>query len=419
MVSLETWPDGFLLTAMGSRILMHSGAEPALLVGKPGRKGASGGKENSSWSPPGAFRVICEKEGLYAIRFGEFTLRARPEGRILRLRFDGNGNGNGAMGLLVRFSARPEEKLFGLEPSSLFDLKSAKGWVRRDGTGPGAEKSSVVFSDRGDWMKADGGGSLEFGFEREKTLLAASRLPVEVSFGFGKDPLDGMELLVKDGRSLPGWKENDDNAGFPWPGGENAGVSDLLRPLLSIGFSGKEPSGFPSAPDRKNAAHMLDMGVFCPLPMAPAGNEASWSGASRGGNGTGQPLSRVVRALQLHEALTPYHAHCAGIRRGDGIPSIAHPALRFPADSGLWERDDEYMYGPDILVAPSLAGTPRARRLLLPAKEGAWVHFWTSRRYPSGEHVVDAPLGRPAVFYREESVFSALFDSMRLLAGRL
>jgi len=89
----------------------------------------------------------------------------------------------------------------------------------------------------------------------------------------------------------------------------------------------------------------------------------------------------------------------------------------YPDERLLWKCDDQYLFGEDILVAPVLASESRTRRVQLP--EDGWVHLWTSRHYSGGIVVVDAPVGKPAVFYRSESPFAQLFDGIRKTATRM
>ncbi|HEY9055153.1 MAG TPA: hypothetical protein VIO60_10080, partial [Rectinemataceae bacterium] len=124
-----------------------------------------------------------------------------------------------------------------------------------------------------------------------------------------------------------------------------------------------------------------------------------------------------MRALMIHAALQPYRE---GFSRGcgaDGLPYWTHPGIRYCEETGLWSRSDQIMAGEDIFIAPTLGAAQKTRELLLP--RGRWVHLWTSRTYPEGRTVVDTPLGNPAVFWREESAFSALFEDIRKAATRL
>jgi alpha-glucosidase len=74
---------------------------------------------------------------------------------------------------------------------------------------------------------------------------------------------------------------------------------------------------------------------------------------------------------------------------------------------------DQYLYGPDLLVAPVLAAGLTDRCVHLPA--GAdWTHLWTGTTWYGGTRVtVPAPIGRPPVLFREGSVWQALFRAVR------
>jgi alpha-glucosidase (family GH31 glycosyl hydrolase) len=58
---------------------------------------------------------------------------------------------------------------------------------------------------------------------------------------------------------------------------------------------------------------------------------------------------------------------------------MQHHVLTHPEDSEATGRDDQYMFGPDILVAPVYTEGASERELYLP--EGLWVEWWRSVTY--------------------------------------
>ncbi len=72
----------------------------------------------------------------------------------------------------------------------------------------------------------------------------------------------------------------------------------------------------------------------------------------------------------------------------------------FPQDNQAWEVDDEYMFGPDILVAPILYEGIRCRKVYLPA--GAdWKNTIDGQRHNGGQWIeCDAPIESIPVFLR-------------------
>ncbi len=75
--------------------------------------------------------------------------------------------------------------------------------------------------------------------------------------------------------------------------------------------------------------------------------------------------------------------------------------LEFSRDEKCWEVDDQFMFGPDLLVAPVTEQGANERSVYLPA--GAeWTDAWTGARVSGGTMVTaEAPLERIPSFLRE------------------
>jgi len=72
----------------------------------------------------------------------------------------------------------------------------------------------------------------------------------------------------------------------------------------------------------------------------------------------------------------------------------------FPSDPGSAAIDDEFLFGPDILVAPVLEYEARKRKVYLPAGTD-WTDAWTDKKFAGGQYLeVDAPLEKIPVFLR-------------------
>ncbi|MGH2578362.1 MAG: alpha-glucosidase, partial [Actinomycetota bacterium] len=71
----------------------------------------------------------------------------------------------------------------------------------------------------------------------------------------------------------------------------------------------------------------------------------------------------------------------------------------------------QFMVGPELMVAPVLDPGRDSVEIYLPA--GKWVHLWTGRSYRLAERgvyeTVPAPIGEPAVFYKEDSAEGTRF----------
>jgi alpha-D-xyloside xylohydrolase len=105
--------------------------------------------------------------------------------------------------------------------------------------------------------------------------------------------------------------------------------------------------------------------------------------------------------IKIRNKLKPYLKvimHSAH-EKGDAVMSPLF--LRFPEDQDAWEVNDEYMLGPDLLVAPVLTAGARKRNVYLP-KGANWIDSRTGERFAGG-HIIasDAPLQNIPTFYRE------------------
>ena len=116
-------------------------------------------------------------------------------------------------------------------------------------------------------------------------------------------------------------------------------------------------------------------------------------------------LAHLDTFTRIFVALADYRVALAEEVTRRGTPIVRHMLLHFPEDPRAWEIDDQWMLGADFLVAPVVEAGAAQRRVYLPA--GAWVHLWSGEQHgdpAAGTTVtVEAPLGRPPVFYPEGS----------------
>ncbi len=92
----------------------------------------------------------------------------------------------------------------------------------------------------------------------------------------------------------------------------------------------------------------------------------------------GEPALTIFRKYaQLRYRLLPY-LYAAARRVPDGLPLARPLVYDWPSDPTTHHIDDEYMLGPDFLVAPMFK--PRgSREIYLPA--GGWFDYWTDRQF--------------------------------------
>jgi alpha-glucosidase len=113
-------------------------------------------------------------------------------------------------------------------------------------------------------------------------------------------------------------------------------------------------------------------------------------------------LRLFARLARLHMLLYPYLGALAEEAAETGLPLVRPLFLHDPDPTG-YDLRDEYLLGPNVLVAPALKPKIRSRRVYFP--QGRWISWWTGDALTGpGWQEVPAPLGRPPLFVRSGTV---------------
>lgn len=159
---------------------------------------------------------------------------------------------------------------------------------------------------------------------------------------------------------------------------------------------------FSGSPDsegyRELFVRWLEWGVFCPIfrvhgtyfPKEP------WR--------FGPEVERIlVDYIRLRYRLLPYIYSLAWKVHSEGYTMMRHLAMDFPDDAEALEVDDEFMFGPFLLIAPVTTPATFERDVYLPS--GLWYDFWTGEMYSGGRYVrVLCPIDRIPVFVKAGAV---------------
>jgi alpha-D-xyloside xylohydrolase len=159
----------------------------------------------------------------------------------------------------------------------------------------------------------------------------------------------------------------------------------------------------------------FQFGVFCPifrthgyrmpfeqpLPQSGAGNEI-WS--------FGDEVYKILAGLlALRERLRPYIHEIMQVTSNRGIPPLRPLFLEFPDDPVCETIEDQFMFGPEILVAPVLWEGCCNRKVYLPIGTD-WLDAWTGKTCAGGQTVeVPAPLAEIPVFLKSGSRLTSVF----------
>jgi alpha-glucosidase len=106
-----------------------------------------------------------------------------------------------------------------------------------------------------------------------------------------------------------------------------------------------------------------------------------------------------ARFAKTRQQLMPYLDFCMREAVEKGYPMVRHLYLHYPADPNVLELDQQYLLGPDLLVAPVVRKKQTTVKAYLP--EGRWKHFWSGEIYEGGQwYESPAPIGEPAAWWR-------------------
>jgi alpha-D-xyloside xylohydrolase len=175
-----------------------------------------------------------------------------------------------------------------------------------------------------------------------------------------------------------------------------------VRAGLSIAISGipwwtTDIGGFHGGDPRDPAYQELvvrwfQYGVFCPLfrlhgdrqPRVPTGHEMT--GGPNEAWSYGAAYEPIVTALRLRERLRPYIHQQMRVASRTGLPPMRPLFVDFPGDPVAWQAEDQFLFGPDLLIAPVLEPGASTRDVYLPAGR-TWIAAATAERHEGGTTV--------------------------------
>ncbi|NQD37506.1 glycoside hydrolase family 31 protein [Permianibacter sp. IMCC34836] len=175
-----------------------------------------------------------------------------------------------------------------------------------------------------------------------------------------------------------------------WPGDNTADWSSLrqsLPMLMGMGLSGfsfvgTDIGGFAGYPSPELFTRWLQAAVFAPFMRAhteqATPDQEPWSfGAQH------EAINR--RAIELRYELLPQIYKVMEEASRTGVPALRPLFLEFPTDPQTWSRDDQFLFGADLLVAPVIVEGVSQRDIYLPA--GDWFDYWTGALQRGGQTI--------------------------------
>jgi alpha-D-xyloside xylohydrolase len=194
--------------------------------------------------------------------------------------------------------------------------------------------------------------------------------------------------------------------------GLNMGIAGIPWWTTDIGgFEGGDPD---DPAYRELLIRWFQWGAFCPVfrlhghrvqtPLPATLEDLHLSGGPNEVWSYGEEAYGILtKYLGVRERLRPYITRVMKEAHEKGTPVMRPLFYDFPSDSAAWDRTEEYMFGPDLLVAPVMYAGMRRRTIYLPA--GAqWKDAANGASHTGGQLVeVDAPLDRIPLFIKDDA----------------
>ena len=143
--------------------------------------------------------------------------------------------------------------------------------------------------------------------------------------------------------------------------------------LSGMPFVGADIGGFAEAPDARALHALAAGGRLLPVHAHAHHVRHARPGAVVVRHRAARTINR--RAIELRYQLLPHLYNLMEEASRTGAPVFRPLFYEYPDDPATCERDDEFLWGRDLLVAPVLREGVTDREVYLP--KGDWYDFWT------------------------------------------
>lgn len=137
--------------------------------------------------------------------------------------------------------------------------------------------------------------------------------------------------------------------------------------------------------------------------LGTTGGAACISGSPNEVWSYGEDVERILSSyILMRNRMKSYITRIMRQAHEKGTPVMRPLFYDFPQDDKAWDEWlEEYMYGPDVLVAPVMHEKCTKRSVYLP-KGASWKHYWSGRIYEGGLTIeIEAPLSEIPFFLRD------------------
>ncbi|MFH6996286.1 glycoside hydrolase family 31 protein [Flavobacterium sp. FlaQc-57] len=170
--------------------------------------------------------------------------------------------------------------------------------------------------------------------------------------------------------------------------------------ISGMGFTGSDIGGFAEQPTGELYARWIQLGVFHPFCRTHSsgdhGNQEPWAFDE-------EVINITRKFVSLRYQLLPYLYTMFWQYIEEGIPMLKPLVYYDQDDTQTHYRNDEFIFGNQILVCPILEPNAVGRRMYIP--RGEWYNYWTNEFSIGGKEVwVDTKFDEIPVFVKAGAI---------------
>lgn len=194
------------------------------------------------------------------------------------------------------------------------------------------------------------------------------------------------------------------------------GLASTVPAALSVGMTGcglshSDIGGYTSLHGNIRTKELFmrwaEMGAFLPFMRTHEGNRPAENFQFFEDD---EAIEHFAIYSNIFTDLTEYRRAIVKENAEKGTPVQRPLFMQYENDTASYDIQYEYLFGPDVLVAPVHEEGKSEWEVYLP--EDQWVHFWSGKEFSGGTHTIAAPIGKIPAFYRKDSAYAELFKSI-------
>lgn len=170
--------------------------------------------------------------------------------------------------------------------------------------------------------------------------------------------------------------------------------------MSGVAFSGADVGGFSSDTTPELLIRWTQVGAFLPYfrnhSVQDSIYQEPWV--------FGQETMEVVRKyIELRYRFLPYIYTLFYEAEKTGLPIVRPLIMEYPKDKNTFQCSDQFLLGPNVLIAPILRPGQTHRSVYLP--QGKWYDFWNNQLYEGGKYyLISADLETLPIFIKSGTV---------------